>query len=103
MTVHISISDSEVKFGKQNFLSIHNSLVNYQKRLENYQKIRKKEIKLKLSLISNFKYMKKQINQLQILLPEIEEELEEMKEETKEDTLDELEEIKNKLGAFKIR
>ena len=103
MTVHISISNSEARSSREDFTHIHNSLINYQQRLENYQKIRKKEIKLKLSLISNFKDMKKQINQLQILLPEIKEELEEIKEEADEETLDELKNIREKLSAFKIR
>jgi hypothetical protein len=92
---HLVFSQEEKEYFRQHSLKASSKLTNIYQRLENYSKIRKKELQLKVSLASKLKQLAFDIKFFEKFLPQLEEETPDNLERDLRDIQSELAKLSN--------
>ncbi len=71
MSMHISLSNIEGNYGKQQILHSQMSILESIKRLNNYQKLRRKELTLKKKYLTKLKQLKTQLKEFEKQIPKV--------------------------------
>jgi hypothetical protein len=71
MSIHLSLSQNQARFSRQELLKSEINLIEISKKIQNYSKLRKKEILLKTKLKNKFINLQHNLDYLFSLLPKI--------------------------------